>query len=522
MKSLIKLRFLFFQLCMLAFTVQAQKTKVDFFPNWQNAGTIFNHTWEGIANVDQFRWMVRGDMQKQLAMAHKELNMRHVRAVGIFDEEMKVFATDPTTWRDNERKPRYNWQVIDYVIQSLLDRGIQPMITTTFMPYLMASGEQYCFNTKANVTPPKDYAQWADLVTKTTQHFVEQFGLETVKNWYFEVWNEPNLDAFWKGADKAEYFKLWNVTFLAIKSVDKSFRVGGPSAARGEWIKEFIEYGRANACEPDYIITHVYNNDSPFSAISPFDGPQGNKENDSPHFLSGVVKGVRKMMDDMHYTGEVHFNEWGRSWHPSDKVRETANEAAFIVKTMAESSQLADYFAYWCLSDIYDQLGYASEAFAGTYGMLNMHGLKKPAYKAHEFLSQLGSKRVEMQTYGANDMLNAIATHSKKGYQFLFYAMDKSFTSDSATHTITLSLQLPAKAKNIKAFRIGKKENNVISGWKAMGSPAYLKPEQVNALKQYNKMIPISSKLQITRNKKWNTLTIEVELPGVVLITMDK
>lgn len=30
----------------------------------------------------------------------------------------------------------------------------------------------------------------------------------------------------------------------------------------------------------------------------------------------------------------------------------TANEAAFIVKTMSEVSQEADSFSYWCLSDI--------------------------------------------------------------------------------------------------------------------------------------------------------------------------
>ncbi len=524
MKFMTKFRFVILQFCMIAISVQAQNTVVDFYPEWQNEGTTFRHTWEGMGNVDQFRWMVRGDMLEQLAMASKELNMKHVRAVGIFDEEMKVFALDPTTWRQptNERKPRYNWQVIDYVIQSLLDRGIQPMITTTFTPYLMASGEQYCFSTKANVTPPKDYAQWADLVTKTTQHFVERFGLETVKDWYFEVWNEPNLDAFWKGADKQEYLKLWSVTYHAIKSVDKSFRIGGPSAARGEWIKEFIEYGRTNACEPDYIITHVYNNDSPFSALSPFDGPQGNKENDSPHFLSGVVKGVRKLMDEMNYKGEVHFNEWGRSWYPSDNVRETANEAAFIVKSMAESSQLADYFAYWCISDIYDQLGYASEAFAGTYGMLNMHGLKKPAYKAHEFLTFLGNKRVEIKSNGTNEMLNAIATHSDKGYQFLLYAMDKVYTSDSIAKPFKFELEIPAKAKNIKVYRIGEKDNNVISGWKAIGSPAYLKPEQLKVLKQYNTMQAGTSKFLISKSKNKRTLIVEAEMPGVVLILLDK
>jgi xylan 1,4-beta-xylosidase len=181
---------------------------------------------------------------------------------------------------------------------------------------------------------------------------------------------------------------------LAIKEVDASLRVGGPSAARGDWVLDLIEFGRKNDCEPDYIITHVYNNDPEWAALSPFDGPQEDKASKSPHFAAAVMRGVRRELDTHGFKGEVHWNEWGRSWLPHDPVRETANEAAFVVKTMAEVSQLADYYAYWCLSDIYDQVGYGREPFHGNYGLLNLQGLRKPAYHAFQLLSLLGDERV--------------------------------------------------------------------------------------------------------------------------------
>lgn len=513
-----------FSTSIYASNISKSKRSLHFTPQWDEAGAPFRHTWEGLGNVDQFRWMVRGDMQEQLALARKELNMKNVRAVGLFDEEMKVFGLDPQTWREKERKPRYNWQAIDYVIQSLLDRGINPMITTAFTPYAMASGEQYCFTTKANVTPPKDYDQWADLVTKTVQHFVDRFGVNTVKNWYFEAWNEPNLDAFWKGADKQEYYKLWKTTYNAIKAVNNDFKVGGPSAARAEWIKDFIEYGRANNCLADYVITHVYNNDSPFAALSPFAGPQGDKVNDSPNFLPGVVKGTRKLLDSLGYKGELHFNEWGRSWYPSDNIRESQNEAAFIVKSMSECSQYADYFAYWCLSDIYDQMGYGAETFHGNYGMLSLDGLKKPSYKAFQFLGKLGNKQVSINNSDNNVMQNAIATKSTSGYQFLFYAMEKDFNPGDSIKTLTISLLLPEgiDRNKITLYQIGQTDNNILNEWKRMDKPSYLKKEQLAVLKKGNDLQKMNQKPIVTQTKEGKTMSFEAELPGVVLVEMGK
>ena len=152
-KGSISVIFLLFFICNILAQngIDSDKNIVKFVPKWTETGVNFRHSWEGLGNVDQFRWFVRRDMQDQIAEAHKDLNMKHVRAVGMFDDELRVFALDPQTWRlpSADRKPRYNWQVVDYAIESLLDRGVNPMITTCFTPELMASGQQYCFTTRA-------------------------------------------------------------------------------------------------------------------------------------------------------------------------------------------------------------------------------------------------------------------------------------------------------------------------------------------------------------------------------------
>jgi hypothetical protein len=185
----------------------------------------------------------------------------------------------------------------------------------------------------------------AQLVADGTRHAIDRYGVEIVKNWYFEVWNEPNLENAFLEGSQGDFFRLWAETYRAVKEVDASLRVGGPSAARGDWVLDLVDFGRKNNCEPDYIITHVYNNDSEWAALSPFDGPQEDKASKSPHFAAGVMRGVRRELDARGFKGEVHWNEWGRSWLPYDPIRETANEAAFVVKTMSEVSQLADCYA---------------------------------------------------------------------------------------------------------------------------------------------------------------------------------
>ena len=52
---------------------------------------------------------------------------------------------------------------------------------------------------KQNVSPPKSWERWDGLITAFARHLVERYGEDEVAQWYFEVWNEPNID-FWSGS----------------------------------------------------------------------------------------------------------------------------------------------------------------------------------------------------------------------------------------------------------------------------------------------------------------------------------
>ncbi len=159
---------------------------------------------------------LRADWQQQLAFVKKECDFKYIRMHGLLTDDMGVYR------EDKNGNPEYNFQYIDVLYDYLLSIGMKPFVELGFMPDALASGNQTIFWWKGNVTPPKDYKKWEDLIRNLTLHFTERYGADEVKTWYFEVWNEPNLSGFWAGTQE-EYFKLYMYTVKAIKSVNKEY-----------------------------------------------------------------------------------------------------------------------------------------------------------------------------------------------------------------------------------------------------------------------------------------------------------
>lgn len=499
---------------------QMTPRRVRIAPDWDGPRTPFRHTWEGIINVDQFRWMVRRDMQEQLEMAHRELRATHVRAVGMYDDEMRVFCESPGAFIGHEPKvPRTNWQTVDYVIDSLLERGLQPVYTTTFIPSAMASGPTTVFSTRAHTSPPRNWKEWEAFVREAVQHCVDRYSLEEVRRWPFEVWNEPNLRGWFWGGDQADFNRLWESTFRAIKSVDASLRVGGPSTARAEWLEEFITHARQHGCEPDYLVAHIYNNDSAVDhPLAPFDPTATTRGSTSPTFAMDVMRGVRDLARRCDFRGELHWNEWGRSFHAVDRHREQPCEAAFIARLLGDVSQEADVLSYWCLSDIYDQVGYGREAFFGGYGLLNLQGLRKPAYHAFELMSRLDTERIAAAGDNLDATCHAIVTRTETRAHVLVYAAE--LHDEQPRRSIDVTLQLPAHATPGALYRVDSIENNVLSRWQALGSPAYLSREQTKELAADNTLKASSTPVHVEAHGPTRLARFTMESPGIALLEL--
>ncbi len=200
---------------------------------------------------------LRQSYRRDLKAVKRVAEFQYVRFHGIFDDDVGFYQEDA------QGRPEYNFSYIDQIYDGLLANGIRPFVELSFMPGALASTpERQAFWYHPYVAPPRDWDRWEDMIRAFAQHLVARYGIDEVSQWYFEVWNEPNID-FWAGKPKQEtYFHLYDVTARALKSVSPRLRVGGPATAQAAWVSAFISHCANGNVPIDFVSTHVYGNDS--------------------------------------------------------------------------------------------------------------------------------------------------------------------------------------------------------------------------------------------------------------------
>jgi len=496
-------------------------TPLTITPKFNLKPKSLKHSWSGVVNIDQFKWLSWSAVHEALEMARDEIGAHTVRAVGMYGFGNRVFDKDPRGFKNPAYQgKRSNFSMLNTYFDGCIDRGVTPMFTTCFTPEVMASGDKLVFDGSGNVTAPKNLDQWEEFVELSVREAAQRYGRKRMREWLFETWNESNLEGgFWVGGQEL-WLELWKRSVRAIKKVDKDFRVGGPSTARGGWVGDLLDYGNANDCLPDFIITHCYNNDSEGdTALSPFDGPQSDKISKSPNFAAGVIRGVKSICDSKNYAGEIHWNEWGSSWFPCDANRESENEAAFIVKTMAEVHDQADVFAYWNLSDIYNQVGYGRETFHGNYGMLNQQNIRKPNYHAHQLLCRLKDQKFEAVVEGGSELSNVLCAGNEETRQMMLYHYQGPEGKTPEAKRITVEVDAASPFFRPKLFRVTENENNAIKRWENAGSEPYMTPADSKRWKDSSALqeTPLSA-LTIEESEGTRKISFDMEGRGVALL----
>jgi xylan 1,4-beta-xylosidase len=186
------------------------------------------HFWEKMFGSGRAILSLRDDYRHDLRETKRITDFEYIRFHAIFHDEVGLYDEDANG------KPVYNFSYVDEIYDGLLANKVRPFVELSFMPKKLTSDPRalHAFWYKQNVAPPKDWDKWGQLIETFTRHLVERYGIEEVSQWYFEVWNEPNID-FWVGNPKEEtYYQLYDQAALAVKRVSPRLRVGGPSTAQ--------------------------------------------------------------------------------------------------------------------------------------------------------------------------------------------------------------------------------------------------------------------------------------------------
>src|SRR6516165_9930189 len=194
----------------------------------------FPHYWERMFGSGRAILSLRDSYRGDLRLVREATAFEYVRFHAILHDEVGVYD-------EADGKPHYNFSYVDQIYDGLLSNGVRPFVEVSFMPKKLAAEERlHRFWYRPNVSPPKDWTKWDDLVSNFAQHLADRYGIEEVSRWYFEVWNEPNLD-FWAGEPKqATYFQLYDHTARALKKVNPGLGFGGQATAKAAWVSALL------------------------------------------------------------------------------------------------------------------------------------------------------------------------------------------------------------------------------------------------------------------------------------------
>ncbi len=431
--------------------------------------------WKSAIATGHAALLLRDDLQRQLAILQRDIGYRYCRFHGLFHDDMAVVA------RRKDGSLAFRWAQVDKVLDALQRIGLRPRVELTSMPVALASGTQTITDWDWNVTPPHDYAEWGELVGAFVRHCRDRYGLDEIAQWYFEVWNEPNID-FWTGSQQ-DYWKLYDISAKAIKAVSARLRVGGPVSARAEWVEEIIAHCSAGKVPLDFISTHIY----PQDEFLEYQGLRG-----SPHkpgrFVLDIVQSVRETvrrsaMPDL----QVHITEWNSLvplpdgkilWDHNPSV-DNASAAATVCDLALAVDGDCSVFCWWEASDVFEEGGMPQSEFSGTYGLLTLNGLPKATFNAFRFLNRLRGGRLELQHEPLAPGCGLVATSEGESLRVLLWYRDLSVygVGDRQPWTGVLEIPWTDSAKPILvAERIAAGTGSCYETWHSLRGPQNLSP----------------------------------------------
>jgi xylan 1,4-beta-xylosidase len=395
-------------------------------------GTPFPHFWEQMFGSGRAALALRDNYRRDMRLVKGVTELSYVRFHAIFHDEVGLYDLDA------KGNVLYNFSYVDQIYDGLLTDGVRPYVELGY-------------------------------------------GIDEVAQWYFEVWNEPNID-FWGGTPpQSTYYELYDHTARAIKKISTRLRVGGPSTAQAAWAGDFIEHCKQTGVPIDFVSSHVYANDTPHDVF----------KNSIPVPRDKMVcRAVRKVSDEIKHSSmpllPLIFSEYNASYANEPDVTDTVYMGPWLATTISQCDGLTRAMSYWTFSDVFEEGGVVKTPFYGGFGIVAEHDIPKPAFNAFALLHRLGQTRV------AVDSDSALATRRPDGTLVLAlwnYAPPDGTGAKyvppapaGAPTEFLLDLSGMAQDAHATIWRLDQDHGNVIKVYDAMGRPPFPSREQIAML----------------------------------------
>ncbi len=492
----------------------------------QNTPLVPHHKhWQFCVGSGHALLALRTDYTRQLKFIRDTLGIERVRFHGIFSDDMRTYNDLSMMYPipGGERFTEYNFNACGVAYDNVLEAGMKPFVELSFMPGKLArkkEGEKQegSFFYKPLIVPPEDMEAWKAYIRAFLDFLIHRYGIEEIRTWFFEVWNEPDLPvAFWNGT-KEEYFRLYEATARAIKETDPMIRVGGPATSNSKWVYSFLKYCRERNVPVDFVSTHQYAGD-PLGGVENQGGAEEEMGFDLEAMIRGMqqaaaemakmenktfLNGLRTMMPDKSETTDIaygvfpdnaravreqvgdlplYYTEWNENAGFSAYTNDTRKVAAYDVRAALETADSLTGSSIWCFSDIFEELHPFPQEFHGGFGMLTQHGIPKPVFHAMKLLADAPDTRIDLGKEALDGEIGAAAfADSRETHILLFRQKMKNL--DLPGEEAVIRIEMPDKPESVTVKRIDETHGNPLLVWEEMGSPETLTPAETEKIRR--------------------------------------
>jgi xylan 1,4-beta-xylosidase len=409
---------------------------------------------------------------------------------------------------DAAGNPIYSWAIVDRIFDAFKEAGVKPLVELGFMPTALSIHPEPYRHTFPQgpvdsiytgwAYPPKDYQKWSELVFQFAQHLLKRYGDEEVKDWLWEVWNEPDI-GYWKGTPE-EYFKLYDYSVDAMLRALPAARIGGPDSTgpatphATEFLRMFLEHC---AHRPNYV-TGKTGSRLDFISFHPKGAPKWQGD----HVQMGISRHLAAI--EQGFKVVASFPEWRKTpvvLGESDPEGCAACSAKTNPQNSYRNGPLYACYEAEVLNNILaltatehvDVLGIVTWAFEFEgqpyfegFRTLATNGVDKSVLNAFRMFGMLGGTRVTVYSSGALPSadivrdgvqripdVSALATVRDREIDILVWNYhDDDLPAHAARIDLSIS-GLPPSAKRalLEHFRVDSDHSNAYAAWKEMGSP---------------------------------------------------
>ena len=466
--------------------------------------------------------------------------------------DLKWGSTNAYT-EDAQGNPIYDWTITDRIFDTYLERGVRPYVQLGFMPQALSiHPEPYRHHWTPQAkysdiylgwtTPPKDYSKWGELCYQWTRHCVEKYGRAEVENWWWQLWNEPNI-GYWRGTQE-EFYKLYDYSVEGVRRALPTARIGGPETAGGTGggsLNKFLDHclrgtnavtGKQGTAidlisfhakgQPKFVDGHVR------MGIS-------NQLKDIDGAFAAVAK-YPELKQTPIVIGESDPEGCAACQGPQNGYRNGTMYSSYTAASFARKHDLAAKHGVNLEGALTWAFEFEDQPFFAGFRVLASNGIDHPVLNTFRMFSKMSGQRLNVESDGAIPLddivrsgvrnqpdVSALASlDGKKLAVMVWHYHDDDVAGPVASITLKIPcLPLVSGTATVTHYRIDETHSNAFTLWKALGEPQNPTPAQYADLEAAGKLAIIGPATTTPISDHVATLNFLLPRQGVSLLVIE-